>query len=347
MDPFLNVKIVFTGLGDRINGSHYLRSSFVRMQMNSLKPHLKEIIPFAITNTSSISGILRNSLELRKFLNNTQPDLVHAHYGSTTALITLLASCRKYPLIVSFCGNDLISYSSPDIMESSRVFLATLISKFCSRFTDLIIVKSNNLFDSLPVSVQSKVHILPNGVDLKHFRPISQIESRDKLRLNSGNPIVIFSKTKGSETVKCPQLAYDTFSLLQKKLSNSMFLEIGNESYENMPLYLNAADVLILTSLCEGSPNIIKEAMACNLPVVSVDCGDVRDRLKNVSPGGVFNRDPQTLADQIESILANNNRSDGRIELEKQCLSIDDVAIKLIRIFQEFLSKNPRYSRGQ
>jgi len=346
MESLQNVKIVFAGLGDRINGSHYLRSSFVRIQKNSLKPFLKEIIPFAITNTSSVTGILRNSLELRKFLSNIQPDLVHAHYGSTTALITLLASYRKYPFIISFCGNDLISYSSPNVIETSRVFLATLISRFCSHFADLILVKSENLFHELPSSVKPKAHILPNGVDLNRFRPISQLESREKLRLSPDNSIIVFSKTKGSETVKCPRLAYDTFSLLQKRLKNSILLEIGNESYEKMPLYLNAADVLILTSLCEGSPNIVKEAMACNLPVVSVDCGDVRDRLKNVSPGGVFNRDSQTLALQIESILANKSRSNGRVELEKQRLSIDEVANNLIKILLEYLSKSPRFSRN-
>lgn len=338
------LKVVYTGLGDRINGSHYLRSSFVRIQMNSLKPLLKETIPFAITSTSTFSGIIRNSLELRNLLLKIRPDLIHAHYGSTTALITLLAAHGRVPTIISFCGNDLITYPSPNLYESSRVFLATRISKFCSQFADSIIVKSKNLHNALPSSVKSKTNILPNGVDLLHFRPLSQSESRNRLGLSPDAPIVVFSKTIGSEIVKCPQLAYDTFSLVKERLQDAVFLEIGNESFEKMPLFLNAADALILTSLCEGSPNIVKEAMACNLPVASVDCGDVPERLKNVIPGGVFPRDPKILADQVEKILAGRNRSNGRAELEKQGLALDQVARKLVDIYREFRRTYPQLS---
>lgn len=327
-----------TTLGERIGCTHHLRSCFVRTQMDSIKNYVKEVIPFALTDTRSLRGVLRNVFELRKFINNIQPDIVHAQYGSMTALITLMATYRKFPLVISFCGNDLIEYLPSNILEKLHIKLAIIFSIFCSRYANGIIVKSKNLYNMLPKTVRHIAYILPNGVDMNHFRPMPKIAARKLLGLDPGSHIILFNKGgEGNDTIKCPQLAYESFSLLKEKLNNAVFVEIGNKPYEIMPLYLNASDLLLLTSANEGSSNIVKEAMACNLPVVSVECGDVADRLKKVTPSCIVSRNPKLLADAMATILLSKQRSNGNEIIKQQGLDIETIAQKLIEIYSNIL----------
>src|SRR4029077_13107866 len=94
----------------------------------------------------------------------------------------------------------------------------------------------------------------------------------------------------------------------------------------DVALKMSAADCLLVTSIHEGSPNIVKEAMACNLPVVTVRCGDVEERLAGVQPGSVAPYDPARLASSIRQVLERGGRSNGRDELVRQGLTARAVA---------------------
>jgi glycosyltransferase involved in cell wall biosynthesis len=114
---------------------------------------------------------------------------------------------------------------------------------------------------------------------------------------------------------------------------------MSNAERNDVRLIMNASDCLLITSLHEGSPNIVKEAMACNLPVVSVPCGDVNERLKEVSPGGVYGYDAWTLADGIRQVLAVGKRSNGRDEIIRQGLTASTVAKSLNQIYQRAIEE--------
>ena len=103
---------------------------------------------------------------------------------------------------------------------------------------------------------------------------------------------------------------------------------------------LNAADCLLVTSLHEGSPNIVKEAMACNLPVVSVPCGDVVERLKATQPGMVCPYDASALACGMAVVLGEGHRSNGREQLVAQGLTLLRVAEQLIQLYRSVQKGN-------
>lgn len=332
-------KIIMVAKGERVNAHHYISSCFVRMQIESTRPHVKKVIPFAIDDTTSLTGLIKNAIMLRKLTDKGRPDIIHAQYGSTTALISLLASYKKCPLLISFCGGDLVERPSRFFRKLRRKS-AVAISRFCSRYARAIIVKSTNLYLVLPKSARRVAYILPNGVDIEHFRPIPKDKARRLLSLDSERPIVLFNAgTPGNNSVKYPQLAEAAFSQLKKKMNNVVLQKIGTEPYEKIPLYLNAADVLLVTSLEEGSPNIVKEAMACNLPVVTVKCGDVTDRLERVTPGCITGYDTKMLAESMATILDDKQRSNGRLELLNQELDQGSVAKKLINVYKSVLSR--------
>src|SRR5688500_6090922 len=105
-----------------------------------------------------------------------------------------------------------------------------------------------------------------------------------------------------------------------------------NVPYLQMPLYMNACDVLILTSTHEGSPNVVKEALACNLPVVAVNVGDIATRLAAVD-GCVLCVDHrvETLAAGLKAALNRSAMFDGRSSV----LSLDETltAARVIDIY--------------
>jgi len=125
-----------------------------------------------------------------------------------------------------------------------------------------------------------------------------------------------------------------TNSDVETKRSDIALEKIMGVPHEMMPIYLNAADVLLVTSLHEGSPNIVKEAMACNLPVVTVKCGDVSERLENVYPSRVVTSyAPRLIADAIMDVLQSKSKSNGREELKKQKLEIESFGKALVNVY--------------
>lgn len=328
--------------GRRINSVHYPISCLVRTQIDSMKPYIREAIPFVIEDTVSPKGILKGIFELRKLINDIRPDIIHAQYGSTTALISLLAAYQKgVPLVISFCGSDLIDVPESHIIKRLRSKIVIIVSRFCAHYARAIIVKSANLFDQLPKVAQAKTRILPNGVDLARFQTMPKLEARKLLSWDPESFIILFNNGSVSNAVnKNLKLAKATFLILKARIDNAVFKQIGEVPHEEMPIYLNAADVLSVTSLSEGSPNIVKEAMACNLPIVTVKCGDVSERLRNVYPSYVVDSyDAELLSNAVIDIFKSNSRSNGRQEIEKQKLDIVSIGEGLAKIYTTVINK--------
>ena len=160
-----------------------------------------------------------------------------------------------------------------------------------------------------------KVHVIPSSVDLERFRPQPRDEARKALGWTQGQDIVLFYKGRNPLTKRLDR-AIATVERA-RQIHGPISLEILDGAVDPglVPLFLNAADCLLCTSDSEGSPTIVKEAMACNLPVVSVDVGDVRQRLANVHNCLVLARDPDVLAQGLASVLHSRQRSNGRLHL--------------------------------
>jgi glycosyltransferase involved in cell wall biosynthesis len=148
--------------------------------------------------------------------------------------------------------------------------------------------------------------------------------------------VVLFNASQNENQIsKNPSLARAAVDLLARSIPDVSLYMMSNASQEEVCLSLNAADSLLVTSLHEGSPNIVKEAMACNLPVVSVPCGDVPERLRMTHPGGVCSYDARVLAKTLEEVLMAGYRSNGRHQLIAQGLTTAKVAERLMQIYRQ------------
>lgn len=335
-----NKKSVFmVANGNWINGLPDI-STLVQSQANSIRTAGWEVFLGVVDDRTSFKGILRNIQRLKREINHTTPGLVHAQYGSVTALVSYFSK-GSLPLVLSFCGSDLLGTPVPNFFWRVRERLGRFIGLWTARRADSIIVKSANLLQSLPPSIRRKAVIIPNGVDTQFFGPNEKSKARAKLGLSQEIRIVLFNPSRDhNQHVKNFALAQLTVKNLSKIFPNVSLQLLSKASAEEVLLMLNASDCLLVTSLHEGSPNIVKEAMACNLPVVSVPCGDVTERLAGIYPGGVYPYDSVKLAEGIKEVFESKERSNGHEQLIEQGLTAGLIAERLIQIYGKVQARN-------
>ena len=126
--------------------------------------------------------------------------------------------------------------------------------------------------------------------------------------------------------------------MLQPKIPNLGFRVVHGEAHAELISFYNAADVLLLTSFHEGSNNSLKEAMACNLPIVSVDVGDSKERIREVDNCYVIrDYDPQNIANAVHQVILSERRSNGRDFISD--FSLKETARKVIKVYNEALKR--------
>jgi glycosyltransferase involved in cell wall biosynthesis len=308
--------------------SYPYSGTFVAQQVEFLRKRQIEIEVIPFRGAGNPLNYLKAWLRVRRALNNQHYDLVHAHFGHSG----LLALPKKIPLVVTFHGSDAQGFLNAAGQEPLKSRLLRRISSYVALQADAAIVVARHLLAYLPPRTYA---IIPCGVDLAFFRPIPLHQARQQLGLPQDKRIFFFP-ADAARPEKRYELALAAIRCVQQTHPEVELISAGSIPFEQMPLYMNACDGLLLTSLHEGSPTVIKEALACNLPIVSVDVGDVRERIGNV-PGCVVCQDdtPETIADGIHTVLSTQNRIDGRSFV--QHLNQEVLADRIIDVYYEVL----------
>ncbi len=221
---------------------------------------------FKIKGTG-VLGYLKNLIPLNKKIANEYYDLIHAHYGLSSLLACLQI---KIPVIITLHGSDVYN-------KNHRYF-----TKIAVRLANKVIIVSEKMSVLLKVR---HLTILPCGVDLIIFKPMDKTIARETLDKNDiykfdhDRKYVLFSSSF-TRSVKNPQLAKDAIELLGKTYE---LIELKKFSRNEVALLMNSVDAALLTSKSEGSPQFIKEAMACSCPIVSTNVGDVEEIIDNTN----------------------------------------------------------------
>jgi teichuronic acid biosynthesis glycosyltransferase TuaC len=309
---------------------------FARRQVASLRRLGVAVEEFYLDSRSDFKRTSGLFLSLARRIRRWRPDLVHAHYGSGTAALTVLAS--PAPVVITFRGSDLHFRN----LSRFKRALAPALSRFAARRAAGVVCVSRELGSMLP-RCRAKVTVLATGVDTEAFRPIDRQQARRQLGWSLSERVVVFNAGL-LQAVKRPDLAQAAFAQAEQSLGNlRLHVLDGTTLPETIPLVFNAADCLLLCSDTEGSPTVIQEALACNLPVVSVDVGDVREVLAGVSPTMIVERDPASIANGITQILSTPVRSNGAQKAEQY--STHTIALRLVEFFRSILAAEAHGNR--
>jgi glycosyltransferase involved in cell wall biosynthesis len=209
------------------------------------------------------------------------------------------------------------------------------ISQLSGFFASRIIVKSGEMMSALWRPNRRKATVIANGVDMELFSPVDKEEARRQLSWDIDKKYVLFFPGGGAP-VKDPDLARAAFAYACERAQGCELVLVENVPHEELVWYYNAADALMITSLHEGSNNSLKEAMCCNLPVVSVVCGDARERLLPVDQCRVVDeRSHEAVGRALLDVILADRRSDGRRFMED--FSLEHVARKIVEVYASAL----------
>jgi glycosyltransferase involved in cell wall biosynthesis len=259
-------------------------------------------------------------------------DLVHAHTGHSGVLACLQA---RVPVVCSYVGYDLDRIGE---REAPRRRIERLIFRLTSVLIAVPVVKSERARTRLPRRARARAAVLPNGVDREAFHPMERTDARR--RLGWGDEPVILFAADPTRWVKRFALAERASAEAKKRVPSARLVVCNGVPRAEVPLWMNAADALLLTSLSEGSPNVVKEAMACNLPVVSVDVGDVAEVVDGARNCHVCPPEPGALSEALVRVLTRaTERSDGRERTRH--LTERAIAQRLLQIYECALARGP------
>ncbi|HWC72863.1 MAG TPA: glycosyltransferase, partial [Gemmatimonadales bacterium] len=276
-------------------------------------------------------------LKVRRRLARGNFDLMHAQFGQSA----LLALPKRLPLVITFRGDDLLGVVGNDGRPTRAGRVLQRLSRLAARFADAVIVVSQHMVKYLPPG--RPIHVVPSGLDLDLFRPQPQGPARARLGLPMDERLVLFVG-EPAEARKRFDLARSAIDKIDPSLRARMVVA-WKVPHEQVPDYMAACDALVFTSLQEGSPNAVKEALACDLPVVSVPVGDVAERLQGVEGCELCADDrAETIAAALTRVLARGGRIAGRAAvrpLEEQLLTQ-----KIIAIYREVVQGAAERSRA-
>jgi len=296
------------------SGNYGFIQPFIKEQAESLLKFDIQVSYFVVIG-KGLFGYLKNISLLKKQIKLLNIDLIHAHYG-LSGLLSVLQ--RKVPVVITFHGSDI------------HIRWVRILSSIAARFAVKSIFVSRNISDQL--NVKNSV-VIPCGIDTEKFTELEKQSSREKLGLEQNKNIILFASGFDNEIKNYP-LAKKAMDLLG---NGHQLIELKGYNREELELLLNASDLLLLTSFSEGSPQIIKEAMACNCPVVATEVGDIKEVILNTDGCYMTSFNQEDISAKIKQVLESKRRTNGR----KNILRLDNklIAKRIIAVYKEVLEK--------
>ena len=304
---------------------------FIEEQMTALQACGVEIIRYGVTG-KGITGYLRELPALRRMIRAERPDIIHAHFGLCGLLATLAVIGLRTPVVVTYHGCDINAKKNRPFSKVAMCLSAWNI--FVSHRQML-----NAFGTDERASENHKWSIIPCGIDTNLFHIENCCEQWFDKRFTSKN-YVLFAGSF-DDFVKDPALAKQVVGIYNTIHSDQPIelLELRGYSRYEVVTLMHKCKTLLLTSIREGSPQVVKEAMACGCPIVSVDVGDVAERLDQMEGGYVVSsRNPHDIAKTLEYAI-HFGRTKGREKLLDNGLDNAQIADKLIEIYKKVILK--------
>ena len=293
---------------------------FVDEQVQSLRRKGLTVDVLFVDGKADTWNYARGIAQVRRQLRIARYDLIHAHYVFSGVMARFQWGC---PLVVTFHG------------AGEMVGWVGWLCRGLAPLADAFTVTSSEHAAQLG---NRRAQIVPCGINVDLFQPMPMVEARQQLGLPLERKLVLFAADLRPE--KRIDVARAAMKLLQAEDSGIELVVATGRPHADIPVFMNACDALALTSDCEGSPQVIKEAMAANLPIVSVRVGDVAEVIGGTAGCYLCERTPEDVAAKLRLALAFGQRTTGRAVVEP--LSLECIAERIIGIYHQVLARKGR-----
>jgi glycosyltransferase involved in cell wall biosynthesis len=298
---------------------------WVDRQVGALRSLGVRVSTFDVGGRHSPVHLWRAWRGLRAEVRRLQPDVVHARYGTLTAMLCVWSGA---PSVITFAGSDLLPGAG---ISAIRTWSGILLSNLAALRANRLICVSEQLRRALWWR-RGAAEVIPDGVNLEQFVPMPRDTARRTLGWPQDRRIVVMDAARDPIN-KGLAVAEAGLELVRKTFPDTELRIFSGIRPEQMPIHYSAADVLLCASRQEGSPNVVKEALACNCPVVATDVGDVRERLEAVNPSRIVARNPEAIAGALVAVLSEGRRCNGREKVSG--LGLEIVARRVAEVYRK------------
>lgn len=323
-----NIKILFTT-------TEWDEAPFIKDQILKIIDSGISADVYKIKGKKKLINYIFDRLKLGRKIKKEKYDIIHAHYGQSG----VISKFRNIPLVTTFHGSDSIGL----IGKNGKYSIKGKILKFISFISSKLSQKNIFVSEKAKISLNALENsiVIPCGIDTSNFKPLNKNNCRQKFGfedkkyiLFAGNPDV---------AVKNYELAEKSYEVLKSFTDFSCeMIPLKGYKHIEVPMILNSIDVLLMTSFHEGSPMIIKEALACNTPVVSVDVGDVKEIIRDVDGCYIVkNRQPKDIALLIEKVFKNKNKLNSRGSIKN--LDLEIINNKILNVYNDIIVNKKSY----
>jgi teichuronic acid biosynthesis glycosyltransferase TuaC len=272
--------------------------------------------------------------ELARRLRSGGYDLVHTHHTYTFWVVQAARMAARYriPIVLTNHEGEALDREGRGRTwhPTSRLRHARWLKRRAAEAADFTIFVSRQL--AAAIAPRAAYAVIPCGVDLQKFRSLERAGCRRRLGIPLEARVVFFPNTP-TGAGKRFSLVRAAFDLLRAAVGDAILLTGGGIAYEDMPSYYNAADVILQASYYEASPTIVKEALACEVPLVSTDVGDTREIIEGVPPCVVCQDDPNELAHHARACLG-ARATGGPARLRALGLAAEQVAARVGEVYR-------------
>lgn len=296
--------------------------TFVEQQVQSLRREGVDVDVLYVDGLTSKLNYLWGVPRLWAKMLTNRYDLIHAHY----VFSGIIARAQfLVPVVLTHHGSQ--------VFQGWQASLC----RFITPLVDRALVMSREMKEKGRLRTS---HIIPCGIDFELFKPVPRDQARDELGLPEDRRLVLYAG-EYFRSIKRFDIVQAAMKLLQEKDPGAELVLVAKKPLHEVPKYMSACDALVLVSDGEGSPMVIKEAMACNLPIVSVPAGDVPEVIEGTEGCYICSQDPADVADKLWLALRRGARTDGRARIGH--MEIGAISRRIIALYEDLL----REKRGR
>lgn len=302
---------------------------FVGDQVESLRRLGVDVDVFFMNGRANKLNYLAAYPRLWNHLRKHRYDVIHAHY----IFSGLVARAQWQAPVV-------LTHHGPEVFQTWERHVCRAATGWFHK----VIMVSQEMVDRLGYT---NATVIPCGVNLERFAPIDRTEARIRAGLPPGKKLVLWAG-EYFRPEKRYEIVEEAMRLLTADDPSVELVLLSGRPHADVPVYMNAADVLLLTSDAEGSPMVVKEAMACNTAVVATDVGDVRDVISGTQGCYITTQDPRDVVEKLKLALAHNGRTNGRDAVRS--MELDEISRRIIAVYEDAIAmrqKNPRTKEVQ